>query len=75
MKRKITRLKRLKSQLASQIAALDSATKDDAKGRLANRIIETKMQIEIEKTHRISKYHQIKGYEISSGSPGLGKRK
>ena len=58
-------------QLQHDFAAVPS---DITKAKLIVQIRATEEQIKIESIHRITGFNQVKGYEILSGAPGLGKR-
>lgn len=68
---KLTRLKNRFEQLQLEFAAAPS---DITKAKLIVQVRATEEQIKIESIHRITRFNQLKGYEILSGAPGLGKR-
>lgn len=68
---KLSRLKKHLEQLQHDFAAVPS---DITKAKLIVQIRATEEQIKIESIHRITGFNQVKGYEILSGAPGLGKR-
>lgn len=72
---KKSKLSRLKAELMRINEQMQLAEKPTTRQSLANRIVEIRLQIDIEKKHKASKFNRVIGYEIPSGSPGLGKRK
>ena len=75
MRPKKSKLSQLKAELIRIDEQIALAEKPIAKQSLANRIVEIRLQIDIEENHQASKFNRVTGYEIPSGSPGLGKRK
>lgn len=73
-KRKPSKLSRLKKRLVQLQLEFAAAPSDITKARLVVQIRATEEQIKIESIHRITGFNQLKGYEILSGAPGLGKR-
>ena len=68
---KLTGLKKRLEHLEQEFAA---AASEITKARLIVQIHTTEKQIKIESFHRITGFNRMKGYEILSGAPGLGKR-
>lgn len=73
-KRKPSKLKSLKNRLEHLQQEFATATSDPTKAKLIVQIHTIARQIEVESFHRITGFNQMKGYEILSGAPGLGKR-
>lgn len=73
-KRKPSNLTRLKKRLEQLSLEFSAAPSDITKAKLIVQIRATEEQIKIESIHRITGFNQVKGYEILSGAPGLGKR-
>jgi hypothetical protein len=73
-KRKPSKLTGLKKRLEHLQQEFATAASDTTKAKLIVQIHSTERQIEIESFHRITGFNRMKGYEILSGAPGLGKR-
>lgn len=73
-KRKPSKLSGLKKRLKYLELEFASAPSDITKAKLIVQIRATEEQIKIESFHRVTGFNRVKGYEILSGAPGLGKR-
>ncbi len=74
-KRRPSKLFTLSKKLEALRHAISTAVSDKANSSFANQIIATELQIQIEKTHRLSGFNRMSRQEILSGvTPGLGKR-
>lgn len=74
-KRKPSKLTGLKKRLEHLRLEFAAATSEVTKAKLIVQIRTTEEQIKIESFHRITGFNRMKGYEILSGAPGLGKRR
>ena len=73
-KRKQGELTKLKKRLARLRSEMTIATSEVTKKKLLFQIFYTEDKIKIEELHKISGFNKIRGHEIPSGAPGLGKR-
>lgn len=73
-KRKPSKLTGLKKRLEHLLLELSATASEVTKAKLIIQIHTTEEKIKIESLHRITGFNRIKGHEILSGAPGLGKR-
>ena len=73
-KRKHSELIKLKKRLIRIQLDIVTATSEITRNKLLIQILDVEEKIKIEDVHKISGFNKIRGYEIPTGAPGLGKR-
>lgn len=73
-KRKQSRLAQLKKNLERLRHDCAEADSQETRAKLTLQILLMEQRVKQEEMHRVSGFNRIKGYEIPSGAPGLGKR-
>ena len=73
-KKRQSDLAKLKKRLAQLQSGIATATSDATKNKLILQVFDVEAKIKIENFHKITGFNRIRGYEIPSGAPGLGKR-